>query len=156
MKDQRIQATEDQSDRVPGEDFQKSFKVIPVFEEQVHLDKKIVETGKVTISKKTVEHEETVDDFFRYEDVQVERVEVNEYITDGMPPTTRHEGETMIIPVFKEVLVVEKRLLLVEEIRITKKQVEQPYQTQVTLRKEEVTVERTDPQRIPDPTDNNE
>jgi stress response protein YsnF len=48
----------------------------------------------------------------------------------------------MIIPVLREVIVVEKRLLLVEELRVTKHQVLKQETQQVTLRKEEVNVER--------------
>ena len=35
----------------------KNKKVIPVIEEQIDIDKEIVETGKVVISKKITEHE---------------------------------------------------------------------------------------------------
>jgi hypothetical protein len=43
------------------------------------------------------------------------------------PPVQRQEGDTLILPVVEEVLVVEKRLMLREEIRITRRreQVEQ-------------------------------
>ena len=55
-------------------------------------------------------------------------------------PPVRYEGDTIIIPVIKEVLV--KRNLLVEEVRITKRTGETVVQQQVALRKENVTVER--------------
>lgn len=53
------------------------------------------------------------------EDVSVERVPVNR-ILDG-PIETRHEGDTTIIPVIEEVLTVQKRLFLREEVRITRR-----------------------------------
>jgi uncharacterized protein (TIGR02271 family) len=49
----------------------------------------------------------------------------------------------MIIPVLREEVVVEKRILLVEELRITKRQIQTNTPQQVTLRKEEVIVDRT-------------
>jgi stress response protein YsnF len=52
----------------------------------------------------------------------------------------------MVVPVLREeeVIVVEKRMMLVEEVRITKRQVETSVNQHIKLRKEEVTVERVD------------
>lgn len=144
MKDRKEASKEGQQIGLTSGENEKESVVVPVIEESVRLDRKVIETGKVTVSKKTVEHEETVEGIFKYDDIQVERVEINEYIKD-QPPGVRYEGDTMIVPVYKEVLVVEKRLLLVEELHITKKQVEKPYHTTVTLKKEEVTVRRSTP-----------
>ena len=56
------------------------------------------------------------------EEVVVERVPVNR-IVDG-PVQTRQEGDTTVIPVIEEVLTVHKRILLREEVRITRKRTE--------------------------------
>jgi stress response protein YsnF len=58
----------------------------------------------------------------------------------------RYEGDTLIIPVIEEVLVVEKKLLLKEEVHITKYVGETQQEKTVTLRSEEVSVERTEEQ----------
>jgi len=50
----------------------------------------------------------------------------------------------MIIPILKEIAVVEKKILLVEEIRVTKKSVYSEQAQEITLRKEEIKVERFD------------
>jgi stress response protein YsnF len=55
----------------------------------------------------------------------------------------RNEGDTTIIPVLREVVVVQKRYEIVEEIRITKRKTERTDSQQVTLRKEEVHIERS-------------
>jgi uncharacterized protein (TIGR02271 family) len=47
----------------------------------------------------------------------------------------------LIIPVFEEMLVVEKRLVLKEEIRITKRRIEATEQARVLLREEHVDIE---------------
>lgn len=113
---------------------------IPVIEEKLQVDKKTVETGTVRIIKKVTEEEVTIDVPTAREEVEVERVPLNKYIET--PPSVRHEGETMIIPVIKE--VIEKRLVLVEEVRITRRKVQTEARQQVTLRKEKVVVERED------------
>jgi hypothetical protein len=47
----------------------------------------------------------------------------------------------MIVPVLEEVLIVEKRLMLKEELRITKRQSETHQSQRVILRREEAVVE---------------
>ncbi|GAB3508884.1 hypothetical protein GCM10027341_45260 [Spirosoma knui] len=115
--------------------------VTPVFEEQVDIGKRIVETGQVTIIKKVHEKQQEVELPVVHENVRVERVPINQYV--AWAPAVRQEGETMIIPVIQEVLVTEKRLLLVEEVHVTRERTEERDIRQVTLRQEEVHIERT-------------
>ena len=71
------------------------------------------------------------------------RVPINRYVEKPLP--VRQEGGTIIVPILEEVLVVEKRLLLKEELRISKesKMVHKP--RRVTLRGEEAVVEHVGP-----------
>lgn len=62
-------------------------------------------------------------------------------------PSIRYEGDTMIIPVIKEVIIIEKKLLLIEEVYITKHINTTIEQTNVMLREEEVIVERCTPNK---------
>lgn len=113
--------------------------VIPVVQEELHVDKKQVETGKVHVAKKVITEPVNVEVPVIQEDVVVEKKALNQYI-DTPPPGIRQEGDTTIISVVKEVLV--KRLVLVEEIHITKRRTETSAQVQENLRKEEVTINR--------------
>ena len=114
--------------------------VIPVIQEEAFLDKRVVETGKVRISKRISEHEELIDEPLFREEVTVERVPVNQYV--DQPPQVRHEGDVMIIPVVQEQIVMQKRLVLVEELRVRKQIVETHQPQSVTLRREEIDVRR--------------
>lgn len=114
--------------------------VIPIIEEKVVIGKEIVETGKVRISKRVSEHEEIVDEPLLHEQVAVERVAINQFV--DAPPEIRHDGDTMIIPVIEERIVVAKRLFLVEELHVKKQIVESHQPQRITLRKEEVEVNR--------------
>ena len=116
--------------------------VIPVIEEQLLVEKQVVETGLLRVSKTVLEEEETVDIPLMSETFDVERVAVNQYV--DTPPAVRYDGDTTVIPVLKEVLVTEKRLLLVEEVHITKRQTTTNDMQRVILRREEVTVQRVD------------
>ena len=115
--------------------------VIPVVQENVVVGKRVIETGKVRILKTVTEQQETIDIPLVQEDIQVERVPLNQYV-DVLPPAVRYEGDVTIIAVVKEVLVVEKRLLLVEEVRVTKNKVQTNETQEVSLRTEDIQVER--------------
>ena len=125
-----------------ADDFGSTTKVIPVVEEKVSVDKRVIETGKVLISKKVTEQQTSVSLPLVREQFDIERVPVNE-VVDTPPPATRYEGDTTIIPVLREVMVVQKRYEIIEEIRITKRKTETTDTQQVSLRKEEVTIERS-------------
>jgi uncharacterized protein (TIGR02271 family) len=114
--------------------------VIPVVAEQLEVEKRKVEAGGFRISKTVTEREEVVDQPLMREEVQVKRVPVNQFV-DG-PVPVRHVGDTMIIPLLEEVLVVEKRLMLKEELHVKKAEVETYRPQRVTLRSEQVHVER--------------
>ncbi len=116
---------------------------IPVIEEHLIIDRKTIETGRVIISKKTEEKIETVNIALLREDYSIEHIPVDKLVDEA--PSIRYEGEVMIIPVIREVMV--KRILIVEEIRITKNTTETSEPQQMMLRKEVVTVERHDTQQ---------
>jgi uncharacterized protein (TIGR02271 family) len=99
-----------------------------------------VERNRTRITKQVHTEEETIDTPLQQERVQVERVPV-ERIIDS-PVTSYYEGDTLVIPVMEEVLIIEKKLFLKEEVRVTKYVGKTAHQETVTLRKEAVTVER--------------
>jgi uncharacterized protein (TIGR02271 family) len=115
-------------------------QVLPAIEERLEVGKKPVETGRVLIHKHVTSTESTVDEPLLRDNYDVQHVPVNRIIDS--PPEIRHEGDTTIIPVLEEVLVVEKRLILREELHIVRRREEHRDPQKVTLRKENVEVER--------------
>ncbi|HEY6978018.1 MAG TPA: DUF2382 domain-containing protein, partial [Chitinophagaceae bacterium] len=71
---------------------------IPIVEENVHIDKKIIEKGKVIISKSIKEESEIINLPVANEEVTIERVSINQ-ILDKPPEAIRYEGNTVIVPV---------------------------------------------------------
>ena len=114
---------------------------IPITEEQLQVSRQTVETGRVRLAKTVHETDETVTVPLLHETYTVERIALNQYVDE--PPATRQEGETTIYPVVNEVLVVQKRLVLIEEIRVTRLQAQVEDTQTMPLRREEITVERT-------------
>jgi uncharacterized protein (TIGR02271 family) len=113
--------------------------VVPVIEEEVEVHKQQVETGKVRISKVVHEREVVVDEPLLHHEVEVERVPIERLVEEVIP--VRYEGDTMIVSVMEEVLVVEKRWMLKEEIHLRQRRVERHQPQRVTLRREEALVE---------------
>jgi len=126
--------------------------VVPVVAEEAVIGKRRVESGRVRVHKTVRTAEKVVDEPVVREEVHVERVAINRPIDAPVGP--RQEGDTLIVPLLEEILVVEKRLVLKEEIRITRRRSEQRSSQTVTLRTEEATVERVDADgRATSPTD---
>jgi uncharacterized protein (TIGR02271 family) len=114
--------------------------VVPVAEERVAVGVKRHLTDAVRV-KKTVETADVdVDTEAVREDVDVERVPVNRYVDE--PPRPRFEDGVTIIPVTEEVVVVEKRLLLKEEVRIRKRRTVTKRKLRVPVRTERATIDR--------------
>jgi uncharacterized protein (TIGR02271 family) len=114
--------------------------VLPVIVEELDVQKRPRETGRVRITKRVHEQEVLVDEPLLRDEVAIEHVPINRFV-EG-PVSMRSEGETLIIPLLEEVLVVEKRLLLKEELHLTKRRVETYQPQRVTLRREEAVIER--------------
>ncbi len=115
--------------------------VVPVVAEEINVQKRTVETGGVHIHTRVTEHVETIDVPLLRDEVTVERVAINRRV-EGSAPTVRQEGDTMIVPVLEEVMVITKQLMLKEELRIRHVQASVHEPQQVTLRREEAEIER--------------
>ncbi|WP_334188407.1 YsnF/AvaK domain-containing protein [Noviherbaspirillum sp.] len=124
------------------DDMQLTF---PVMEEQLRVGKRSVDTGAgVRIHKTVSERQQVIDEALFDDELAVERIPMDEIISGSSMPETRYEGSTLIVPVLEEVLVVEKKLRLKEEVRITRLRRETHAPQTVTLRSEEIDVERFD------------
>lgn len=119
---------------------------IPVIEETLQLTKEVVDTATIRIIKKIDEENISIPLSTQLHGYEFEHVPVNEYV-DEPPPPVRYEGDTMIITVVREEAVVIKRLKLVEEVRITPSRSETIIETDVTLRRERIEIEK-DPLNI--------
>ena len=120
--------------------------VIPVAEERIVVHKRQVEGATTRIVKRVLEDTQTVDETLLGEEVEVKRVKIDREVEAVEP--IRTEGDTTIIPLYEEVLVTEKRLVLAEELHVTKKQTERREEQRVTLRREEVDIERLEPEEV--------
>jgi uncharacterized protein (TIGR02271 family) len=116
--------------------------VIPVVEEQLAVERVQRVTGRVRVTKRVNARVARVDVPVERERVHVTRTRIERAVSSA--PPVRQEGDTLVIPVVEERLVVEKRLFLREEIRITRERSTGRATERVRLRAEEIEVERID------------
>ena len=114
--------------------------VIPVFEEALSVAKRVVETTRVQVSRVTHDHQQMVDELLEHQKVEVEHVPIDRPIETM--PAVRQEGDVTIVPIVEEVLKVERRLILKEEVHIRRVRHTERHQEMVTLRRQEAQVSR--------------
>lgn len=132
------------SSNIPENSQQEGLR-IPVIEEQLAVGTRIVETGRgVRVHKTVTEQPVTIDERLMREEVDVRHVPVDRFVAPEEAPASRYEGDTLVVPILEEVLVVERRLRIKEELHITRVRHEEHYRDSVPLKAERVEVERFD------------
>jgi stress response protein YsnF len=129
----------------PEDPLDRSTVVVPVVEEVLIVGKRTVRAGRLRVDKTVSERDVVIDEPLLERDVQVERVPIGRDVSANEElPVIRYDGDTMIIPVLHEVPVVVKKIVLKEEIRITRveREVRRPQTVQVKV--EEVSLVHQD------------
>jgi uncharacterized protein (TIGR02271 family) len=119
-------------------------RVVPILDEEVIANKKVVKTGSVRVQKHVDKRTEHVNMPLMRETVEVRRIPMNRVVETV--PQIRTQGDTTVIPVVEEELVVTKRLVLKEEIHLVKHRTRQDERRDVTVDKERAEVMRMDAQ----------
>jgi stress response protein YsnF len=114
--------------------------VIPLGVEEVSVSRRQVVTGRVRVARVTREREEWIDELLSSRDFEIERRPIDQPI-DAMP-AVREEEDVIVIPVVEEVLVVERRLVLKEEIRLRRVDHVTRHRQAVVVRRQEAVVTR--------------
>ena len=108
--------------------------------EELSVAKETVETGRVHVRTQTHEREALIDENLARERVEIETIPKGLRI--DVVPEVRQEGDTTIIPVVEEVLAVERRLVLKEEVHIKRVRTIDHHKETVKLRYQEAVVTR--------------
>ena len=109
--------------------------------EEVAINKETHEIGRVRVATRTYEREALIDEDLARERVEIETVPVGRRI--DTVPEVRQQGDITIVPVVEEVLFVERRLMLKEEIHIRRVRTSEHHQEKVMLRHQEAIVSRS-------------
>jgi uncharacterized protein (TIGR02271 family) len=115
---------------------------LTLVEEQLEISKREIERGSVLIRTHVAERDETATVELQHQDVDVERVPVGREVTSM--PSIREEDGVLIVPIVDEELVVGTRLILREELRISRRSRAEKVHRTVRLRSEQAEITRTD------------
>ncbi|WP_424519089.1 YsnF/AvaK domain-containing protein [Rubrivirga sp.] len=118
-------------------------QVLREVEETLDVSTRTVERGRVVARAITDSRDHPVDAAGWRETVEVDRVPINR-VVDAVEDVRVEDGVT-IVPVYEEVLVVHKQLMLREELHLSTRREEVPGPASVTLRRQRVEVERLPP-----------
>lgn len=113
--------------------------VVPVLAERLRIGKRRL-AERVRVATRTREREHLVDEELLRERVEVERVPVGRVVE--AVPAVREEGDTTVLPVVVEEVVVQRRLVLKEEIRIRRLRGTERHRETVVLREQEAVITR--------------
>jgi uncharacterized protein (TIGR02271 family) len=105
--------------------------------EELQAHTELVQTGELGIRKEIITEERTLEVPIRREEVVIERHPVE-------PKPAREEmseGEVLRVPVWGEQVQVEKQPVVIEELHITKRVVEETEHVAATVRREEARLE---------------
>ena len=125
---------------MPDQERQPEDLRIPLHVEAVSVSRREVEKANVRIALITGTREQLVDKEVTHVRVEIERVPIGRTIE--VVPSISQDGDTTIIPVVEEIIVVERRLVLKEEIRIRRVSTKEQHQETIVLRQQEALITR--------------
>ncbi len=120
---------------------------VRLHEEALSVSRRAVETSTVRIATVTRSRDCLVDEELVRERVEVEHVPIGRFVESA--PPVREEGDLTIVSVVEE--VVERRLLLREEVHIRRIRTTEHLLETVSLRRQEAVITRAPADGRPDP-----
>jgi hypothetical protein len=114
--------------------------VLRLLAEGVTVSRRSVAGDTVHVEMVTHTRDFHIDESLSHTRVEVEHVPIGRPVT-AVPPT-REEGDTTILSVIEEIIVIERRLILKEEVHIRRVPVTQRHQETVAVREQTVEISR--------------
>ncbi len=116
-------------------------QTLPIYVEELNVSRRQVATALVRAARTTRNREQLVEEDLTHERVEVERIPIGRVVT-AVPPV-REEGDTTILSVVEEVVVVERQLVLKEEVHFRRVKTTERYAETIVVREQDVAVTRT-------------
>lgn len=124
--------------------------VVPVVEERVDITKEVVELGAVVIERDITEEERLIPVEVAHDEVRIERRAVSREASEedlrlaaGDGLSRLEAGNTIVLPVIEEVVEVRKRMMVREELVITKHRVTETHEVKEYVRRVEPRISST-------------
>lgn len=113
--------------------------------EEAKVSRETIETGRVRVAKVTRTRDQLIDELLGRTAVEVNRVPIGRLIEKM--PAIRDDGDLTVIPIVEETFVVQRRLMLKEELHIRRVRTTERFQQTVKLRYQTAEVTRTPPRK---------
>jgi uncharacterized protein (TIGR02271 family) len=110
---------------------------IPLHVEEISVSRCEIKKANVQVALVTGTREQAIDEELTRVRVEIERVPIDRTV-EVAPPT--RQGDVTIIPVVEEIVVVERRLVLKEEVGVRRVSTKEQYHETVVLRQQEAVV----------------
>ncbi len=115
--------------------------VVQLRAEELVPTKEWVETGAMLVRKGVEVYPQTVPVEVLHEEVSIERVPVNRVLAEGEVAASWQDGDTLVIPVVHEEIVITKRMVVGEEIRVSRVRVSGVQEIRDTVRRETISLD---------------
>jgi stress response protein YsnF len=125
---------------MPEQEQQTKDLRIPLHVEEISVSRRAIKNADVQIALITGTREQLIDEELTRVRAEIQRVPIDR--TVEIVPPIRQEGDITIIPVVEEVIVVERRLVLKEEVRVRRVSTKEQHQETVVLRRQEAVITR--------------
>ena len=114
--------------------------VVPLRAEELVISRRKVDGEAVRVATLTREREQQIDEELRHDRVEITRVPIGRRVESA--PPVRAEGDVTIMPVLEEIIVVERQLILKEEIHIRQLRTTERHRETVVLREQDAVITR--------------
>ena len=118
-------------------------RTIPLYEEQLDVAKAEAVTDRLQVTTHIDERAVMIEDSIERGHLTVERVSVDRAVARA--PEPRQDGDTLVVSVVEERLVIEKHLFVIEELRIIRTSTTEQVAIPATVRTMRAAVEHADP-----------
>lgn len=115
--------------------------VLALLGEDVSVTKRVTETGRVSVRRVTRVESAPIAEALASERIEITRQPIGRDVE--VMPSIREEGDTLVIPVVEERLVIERRLFLKEEVHVRRRRTFVVHRENVLLRHHDVVITRT-------------
>jgi hypothetical protein len=115
---------------------------IPIIEERVVTGVRPAPERRFRIRRRVVSEAKHVEVPYMHESFDVQRVPIGQFVDRA--PAPRQEGDVLIVPCIEEVVVVEKRLRVREELRIRIVREQRTHRQTVQVRRHELDTKAPD------------
>jgi uncharacterized protein (TIGR02271 family) len=123
---------------------------VPIAEERLAVEKQPRTIGEVLIRREVTERKQTIPVELAYEEVRIERRPANREATEndlrlanGTDLAALNADQPLVIPVIEEVIEIQRRLMVREELVVTKQHLARQQKVTETVRRIEPHIETT-------------